>query len=132
MWLARLSGGIMLAVAAAVTLTSAGCTKDDSKQDKDRQVKNKESETEKKPGKDGDHGGWWCQEHGVPEHLCSQCSVEVAANCKKEGDWCKVHPDRAKSQCFKCEPNLYKRFEDMYVAKYGKKPEPPPMSEFEK
>jgi hypothetical protein len=78
------------------------------------------------------HGEWWCQEHGIPEHICSQCNAEYAARCKKEGDWCKEHDDRAESQCFKCDPSRYKQFEDMYVAKYGKKPEPPPKEEFEK
>lgn len=77
------------------------------------------------------HSGWWCQEHGIPEHLCSLCNDAVAARLKKEGDWCKIH-DRAKSQCFKCDPSLYKKYEDMHVAKYGKKPEPPPQEEFEK
>jgi hypothetical protein len=79
----------------------------------------------------GAHEGWWCPEHGVPEHMCSLCNDEHAAKCKKEGDWCKEH-DRAESQCFKCDPSRYKHFEEMYVAKYGQKPEPPPKSEFEK
>ena len=36
------------------------------------------------------------------------------------------------SQCFKCEPDLYKKFEAMYTAKYGKKPPRPPEQEFKK
>ncbi|MBI2806347.1 MAG: hypothetical protein HYX68_15315 [Planctomycetes bacterium] len=78
-----------------------------------------------------DHDGWWCQEHGVPEHICSLCNDEVAAKLKKEGDWCRIH-DRAKSQCFKCDPKLYEKFEAMYQAKYGKKPPRPPEEEFKK
>jgi hypothetical protein len=58
-----------------------------------------------------------------------------AADAKKRfkdmGDWCKLH-DRAQSQCFKCDPGLYAKFEAMYVAKYGKNPEPPPKEEFTK
>src|SRR5581483_798116 len=113
----------------------------DDKKSGDQQAKAKdETKNQKDPKKDGGkkdldpkapHEGWWCQEHGVPEHLCSLCSDEVAAKLKKEGDWCKIH-DRAKSQCFKCEPDLYKKYEAMYVAKYNKKPEPPPKAEFEK
>ena len=37
------------------------------------------------------HDSWWCDEHGVPEDLCSLCSAEVASKLKKEGDWCKLH-----------------------------------------
>lgn len=77
------------------------------------------------------HDDWWCAEHGVPEELCSLCSQQIAERCKKAGDWCKLH-DRAKSQCFKCEPKLYAKFEAMYVAKYGKKPPMPPKEEFQK
>jgi hypothetical protein len=94
------------------------------------QAVNKTGGEQKSPQTADAHEGWWCAEHGVPEHLCSQCNDEYAAKCKKEGDWCKKH-DRAESQCFKCDPSRYKRFEDMYVAQYGKKPEPPPKSEFE-
>ncbi len=80
---------------------------------------------------DAKHDGWWCQEHGVPEHICSLCSDEVASKSKKEGDWCKLH-DRAQSQCFKCDPSKYAKFEAMHVAKFGKAPERPPESEFKK
>lgn len=77
------------------------------------------------------HDGWWCQEHGIPEDICSLCSADAAAGFKKEGDWCKLH-DRAKSQCFKCDPSLYAKYEAMHVAKYGKAPERPPEDEFKK
>ena len=77
------------------------------------------------------HDAWWCEEHGVPEHLCSLCSDSVAKKCKADGDWCKEH-DRADSQCFKCDPSKYAKFEAMYEAKYGKKPPRPPEEEFKK
>jgi hypothetical protein len=75
--------------------------------------------------------GWWCEEHGIPEEICSLCSTKAAAKFKKEGDWCKEH-DRALSQCFKCDPSKYARFEAMYVAKHGNKPPRPPEEEFQK
>jgi hypothetical protein len=131
MWF-RLNDGITLVLVFALILSGAGCNREDNKSGKERQAKDIAARDGNKQSKEDDHSGWWCQEHGIPEHLCSQCNAEVAANFKKEGDWCKIHPDRAKSQCFTCDPSRYKRFEDMYVAKYGKKPEPPAKSEFEK
>lgn len=86
------------------------------------------------PEKKDDHGGWWCQEHGVPEEMCSLCITDEAVLkklFKDKGDWCKIH-DRAQSQCFKCDPAKYKTFEDMYVAKFDKKPQRPPEDEFTK
>ena len=74
----------------------------------------------------GDHSGWWCDEHGVPEAECSVCDTKVAAKFKKKGDWCKEH-DRPDSQCFIHHPELKERFAAMYRAKYGK--EPPPMED---
>jgi len=81
--------------------------------------------SEKKEVK-GDHSGWWCDEHGVPESECSLCSAKVAAEAKKKGDWCDKH-DRAKSHCFVCEASLKEKFAARYRAKYGK--EPPPVEE---
>lgn len=80
-----------------------------------------------------DHEAWWCMEHGVPEHICSLClpEPEVTKKFKDAGDWCKIH-DRARSQCFKCDPTKYRKYEAMFEAKYGKKPERPPESEFTK
>src|SRR5215470_12819298 len=107
-----------LAVFAALMLIGAGCYPAGA--EKGKQAKNEKKHT---------HDAWWCEEHGVPEHLCSQCSAEVAAKAKKEGKWCKLH-DRAEDQCFICDPERYKKFEDMYIAKYGEKPKRPPESEF--
>ncbi len=76
-----------------------------------------------------DHGGWWCDEHGIPEEICGQCNVKLAAELKKKGDWCKEH-DRPDSQCFICHPDLKEKFAAQYRAKYGK--EPPPIEEEEK
>jgi hypothetical protein len=72
----------------------------------------------------GEHGHWWCPEHGVPEEECSMCSKKAAVEFKKKGDWCKEH-DRAESQCFICEPARSEKFAALYEAKYGKKPPTP-------
>jgi hypothetical protein len=52
------------------------------------------------------------------------CSAKVAAAFKKKGDWCDKH-DRAKSQCFLCDPSLEAKYAARYEAKYGKKPPMP-------
>lgn len=84
------------------------------------------------PKKVDDHSGWWCDEHGIPEHECSLCMEDGEKHYRAKGDWCELH-QRAKSQCFKCDPSLYEKvFEPKYVAKYGKKPERPDKEEFEK
>ena len=70
------------------------------------------------------HDGWWCDEHGVPEEICGQCSSKVAAECQKKGDWCQDH-DRPESQCFICHPELEAKFSAKYEAKFGQKPPQP-------
>jgi hypothetical protein len=129
---ARLTGSLVIAFAAAMAVAGGGCAKQDPPAAKNKAKDGKGDLTDGKVElAKGDHSGWWCQEHGIPEKMCSLCSEEVATRLKKERDWCKIH-DRAQSQCFKCDPGLYKKFEAMYVAKYNKKPEPPPKEEFQK
>jgi cobalt-zinc-cadmium efflux system membrane fusion protein len=72
----------------------------------------------------GDHSGWWCVEHRVPEEICGQCDPKVAAEMQKKGDWCRQH-DRPDSQCFACHPELETQFAAQYEAKYGEKPPKP-------
>ena len=127
----RLFGGLMIFGVMALAFSSVGCTNQPSKTDDKKQAKNTDDKKKEITKGDTKHEGWWCQEHGIPEHICSLCSTEFAEKAKKEGDWCKLH-DRAQSQCFKCDPSKYKKFEDMHVAKYNKKPERPPESEFQK
>lgn len=69
----------------------------------------------------GDHSGWWCVEHAIPEEECSMCSAKAAAACKEKGDWCEEH-NRAASQCFKCDPSLAEKYAKLYEAKYGEAP----------
>jgi hypothetical protein len=122
----------LLAVAAILlSVADSGCTKTEKST---TQAKAKiEPKTVSGEAKgEAAHGGWWCQEHGVPEEMCSICMSEAAAKkmFKDKADWCKIH-DRAQSQCFKCDPSLYEKvFVPMYVAKTGKKPERPPETEF--
>ncbi|MCI0642569.1 MAG: hypothetical protein L0Y72_13675 [Gemmataceae bacterium] len=116
---------ILMFAAAAVLVSASGCAKEPPKKS------GGDGKQEIVKGKEGPHEGWWCAEHGVPEEMCSLCSADVAAKLKKEGDWCKLH-DRAQSQCFKCDPSKYAKFEAMHEAKFGKKPERPPETEFKK
>ncbi len=83
----------------------------------------KGSKTEVVKG-EGNHEGWWCDEHGIKEEECSMCNAKVAKSFQTKGDWCKLH-DRAKSQCFICEPKLQERFAVEYKAKFGKEPPEP-------
>jgi predicted small lipoprotein YifL len=73
---------------------------------------------------EGNHEGWWCAEHGVPEEICAQCDPKLAAKFKADGDWCAKH-DRPESQCFMCHPELEAKFAEKYEAKFGKKPPKP-------
>ena len=127
MQLERLAGGVVVLLVAALGLLVTGCAKE-------RTAKNTKhgaaelADAKKSDKKDQDHSGWWCDEHGVPEDICGQCSAKAAAECKKRGDWCKEH-DRPDSQCFVCHPELEARFAAQYEAKYGKKPPRPEMEE---
>lgn len=66
------------------------------------------------------HGGWWCDEHGVPEEICAQCNVKLVADFKAKGDWCEEH-QRPDSQCFIHHPEKEAEFAAQYEAKTGKK-----------
>lgn len=67
------------------------------------------------------HDGWWCNEHGIPEGICAQCSTKLAAEFRAKGDWCKEH-NRPESQCFICHPEKEAEFAAQYEAKFGTKP----------
>ncbi len=126
--IARFSSSVLIATVAAIVLAATGCSEKRANQ----QATAKSESKEDKKG-NAKHDDWWCAEHGVPEEMCSICMSEREAKTKfkDQGDWCEIH-DRAQSQCFKCDPSKYKKFEDMYVAKYNRKPDPPDKSEFEK
>lgn len=56
---------------------------------------------EAKPGSHED----WCDEHAVPESLCTRCNPKLAAAFKVSGDWCEEH-GLPESQCKACSPEL--------------------------
>jgi hypothetical protein len=119
--------GLVVALLAAAGFATGGCGPTENKVGKGKSGKEKPAQVAEK--KEHDHSGWWCDEHGVPEEICGQCSAKAAAECKKKGDWCKEH-DRPDSQCFICHPELKEKFAAQYRAKYGK--EPPPTEDEEK
>jgi hypothetical protein len=126
----RLTSSLLMVAGVAFALVVTGCNSNDKKSDPHAKAKT-DPKNEKGEVKSA-HEGWWCQEHGVPEEICSICMSEASAKkrFKDNGDWCKLH-DRAQSQCFKCDPSLYEKvFVPMHVAKTGKKPERPAESEF--
>jgi hypothetical protein len=73
---------------------------------------------------DGHEEGWWCDEHGVPEEVCTRCNPKLVADFKAKGDWCKKH-ECPESQCFICHPEKEAEFAALYEAKYGHEPPKP-------
>ncbi|MBI5508909.1 MAG: RND transporter [Deltaproteobacteria bacterium] len=47
----------------------------------------------------------WCDEHQVPESLCTRCNPALAAAFKATNDWCVEH-GLPESQCRICNPKL--------------------------
>ncbi|KAA1258106.1 hypothetical protein LF1_06210 [Rubripirellula obstinata] len=72
----------------------------------------------------GDHSGWWCVEHGVPEEECPLCDTSLVGDFKEKGDWCDEH-NRPDSQCFTCNPDNFTQFAARYEAKFGEQPPQP-------
>lgn len=110
-----------LSVAAAVAVLCAGfsaCNKSASNAPAPTEV-----------AKSGhSHNGWWCNEHGMPEEVCAQCSTDLVPDFKAKGDWCDEH-NRPDSQCFICHPEKEAEFAALYEAKYGKQPPKPTAEE---
>jgi hypothetical protein len=100
-------------VVAAVILTGCGKTETGSAQT--------ETATE---AATVDDGGWWCDEHGVPEEECALCDPTLVAKFKADGDWCEEH-NRPESHCFECSPARFDKFATRYEAKFGVKPPKP-------
>ncbi len=107
---------IMRAACALVVVVAVGCTQNAA------QPAAGTGDTETHAA--GEHGGWWCDEHGVPEDVCALCDSKLAAEFQKDGDWCSEH-DRPDSQCFACHPELEAKFAAQYEAKYGTAPPKP-------
>jgi|SRR6516165_9276600 hypothetical protein len=125
-------GGLSIVFGMAVAVSGCGHAGSETARQSKNTQKKSGSQAERAKGeekKGHDHEGWWCDEHGVPEEVCGQCNVKLAAEFQRKGDWCNDH-DRPKSQCFKCDPKLRDRFAAQYRAKYGK--EPPPIEDDDK
>jgi len=71
-----------------------------------------------------DDGGWWCEEHGVPEEECALCDPTLVAKFKEAGDWCEEHK-RPESHCYLCSPARLDKFAARYEAKCGARPPKP-------
>jgi len=52
----------------------------------------------------GSHADW-CEEHQVPESLCTRCNPSLVPAFKATGDWCEEH-GLPESQCRLCNPDL--------------------------
>lgn len=52
----------------------------------------------------GSHADW-CDEHQVPESMCTKCNPTLVAAFKATGDWCPEH-SLPESQCRLCNPQL--------------------------
>ena len=117
-------GSVVLAGIATVATLSSGCAKKDAP--KGTSGKTEDKKSAKLDLKKDDHSAWWCQPHGIPEEMCSLCldEADVKKMFKDKGDWCKEH-DRAKSQCFICDPSLREKYAATYRAKNGKEPPEP-------
>ena len=117
-------GGPALSLFAALAVLAAGCGQQDNKvgetkdAGKDRSVA--KNDGGKKADDKGDHSGWWCDEHALPEDVCDLCSKKYRAAEKAKGNWCEH--DRVKSSCFKCNPGLREKYAAEYKAKFGKEP----------
>ncbi len=125
-------GGPALVLVAAFAILSGGCGQSAStgagtkEAEKERAVA--KGGGEKKDAEGGDHSGWWCDEHGLPEEVCDLCSKKYREAEKAKGNWCEHN--RVKSSCFKCNPGLREKYTADYKAKFGK--EPPPIEDDEK
>lgn len=123
-----LRGGPALTLFAALALLAGGCGQSGSSSG-EAKGGSKGKEVAKADGEDnGDHSGWWCDEHGLPEHVCDLCSKKFREAEKAKGNWCEHN--RVKSSCFKCNPGLREKYAAEYKSKYGK--EPPPTEDDEK
>lgn len=105
---------------------STGGTAKDTGKDKAVAKGDDKKAEDKKP--EGEHSGWWCDEHGLPENVCDLCSKKYREAEKAKGNWCEHN--RVKTSCFKCNPGLQAKYAAEYKAKNGK--EPPPIEDEEK
>ena len=129
--------GSAFALLAAIAVLASGCGKTgqpvgETKGSEKEKVVAQNTGDKKGTGSiedTGDHSGWWCPEHGLPEHVCDLCSRKYREAEKAKGNWCEH--SRVKTSCFKCNPGLKEKYAAEYKAKFSKDP-PPTEDEEEK
>lgn len=117
----RLYFGMTIAIAAFICLGATGCGGKTEGPSPGAVVDRGHREAEHEGG---DHSGWWCKEHGVPEEECALCDTTLVADFQAKGDWCDEH-HRPESQCFVCDPGRFASFAARYEAKFGQQPPQP-------
>ena len=128
-------GGSAFALFATIAILAGGCGKagqpvGETKGSEKEKVVAQNTGDNKGSGNvedTGDHSGWWCPEHGIPEHVCDLCSRKYREAEKAKGNWCEHN--RVKTSCFKCNPGLKEKYAAEYKAKFSK--DPPPTEEDE-
>lgn len=117
-------GGSALVLLAAIAILAGGCGKASQPiGDTKEKVVAQNTGDQKGTGNvedTGDHSGWWCPEHGLPEHVCDLCSRKYRESEKAKGNWCEHN--RVKTSCFKCNPGLKEKYAAEYKAKFSKDP----------
>ena len=82
----------LFAFITAAVLSFAGCTK------------TADTAHAAKTATPGSHEDW-CDEHAVPESMCTKCNPALVAAFRATGDWCVEH-SLPESQCTQCNPTL--------------------------
>ncbi len=102
---------------AAMAVAGAGCARKGGSGDGDANSSARAGERGQaaKEGADAEHRAPagvvpgshedWCDEHGVPETLCTRCNASLIPAFKATGDWCEEH-GLPESQCLACNPHL--------------------------
>jgi hypothetical protein len=81
---------------AALALAFAACS-----ESSDASSSSEHAPANARPGSHED----WCQEHQVPESLCTRCNPDLIPAFRATGDWCDEH-GLPESQCTICNPEL--------------------------
>ncbi|MFN7973033.1 MAG: hypothetical protein U0166_11900 [Acidobacteriota bacterium] len=73
----------------SLAITSSGCGRAPSSEVAPREVTAaaREVSRDAAPGSHED----WCDEHQVPESLCTRCNGSLIPAFKATGDWCETH-----------------------------------------
>ena len=92
----------LIRICVVVLAAAVSCSKESSGEGATAQAKSQEhASANVKPGSHED----WCDEHQVPESMCTKCNPSLIAAFKATGDWCDEH-GLPESHCLMCNPNL--------------------------